>query len=188
MHARPLNLAFALIASAALAGCGTVNTISGWLGNKIAFGEPQLQRHLDHNFPREFDKLGGLVSATLSHPRLTIPRDDTRLHLDFDISVSALGAKNISSGNFTLVSGLRYNPATQGLHLHNPELANINMPNAGSLLSGGTKELLNAVLVEYANEQPVYRLDDDLLRKLPAGKHIVSTDIEDGLVVVRLGK
>jgi hypothetical protein len=188
MRARTLTLAFALIAVATLASCETMNTVSGWLGNKIAFTEPQLQRHLDHNFPREFDKLGGLVSATLSRPRLTIPRDDTRLHLDFDISVSALGAKNISSGNFTLVSGLRYNPTTQGLHLHNPELANINMPNAGSLLSGGTKELLNAVLVEYANEQPVYRLNDDLLRKLPVGKHIVSTDIEDGLVVVRLGK
>lgn len=188
MRARPLIIALALIAAATLAGCGTMNTVTGWLGNKMTFAEPQLQRHLDHNFPREFDKLGGLVSATLSRPRLTIPRDDTRLHLDFDISVSALGAKNISSGSFTLVSGLRYNPATQGLHLHNPELANIDMPSAGSLLSGGTRELLNAVLVEYANEQPIYRLNDDLLRKLPAGKHIASTDIEDGMVVVRLGK
>lgn len=188
MRTRPLIFVFALLASATLAGCETVNTVSGWLGNKIAFGEPQLQRHLDHNFPREFDKLGGLVSASLSNPRLTIPRDDTRLHLDFDISVNALGAKNISSGSFTLVSGLRYDTTTQGLHLHNPELTNINMPNAGLLLSGGTRELLNAVLVEYANEQPIYRLDDDLLRKLPAGKRIVATDIEDGLVVVRLGK
>ena len=119
---------------------------------------------------------------------LTIPADDNRLRLDFDISVSALGAKDITSGSFALVSGLRYNPTTQGLHLKDPELLDINLPNAGSLLSGGTRTLLNNVLVEYANEQPVYRLDGDLLRKLPAGKHIVSTDIENGLVVVRLEK
>ena len=50
------------------------------------------------------------------------------------------------------------------------------------------RDRLNNVLVEYANEQPVYRLDGALLRKLPAGKHIVSTDIENGLVVVRLEK
>ena len=64
----------------------------------------------------------------------------------------------------------------------------VTTPGRSDPLIGGTRELLNAVLVEYANEQPVYRLNDDLLRKLPAGKHIVSTDIEDGLVVVRLGK
>ena len=188
MYARPPTLAFALIAGVTLAGCQTVNTLSGWLGNKVAFTEPQLQRHLDRSFPREFDKLGGLVSATLSQPRLTIPADDNRLRLDFDISVSALGAKDITSGSIALVSGLRYNPTTQGLHLKDPELLDINLPNAGSLLSGGTRTLLNNVLVEYANEQPVYRLDGDLLRKLPAGKHIVSTDIENGLVVVRLEK
>lgn len=188
MRVRPLTLVLALIATAALAGCGTLNTVSGWLGNKVSFTQPQLQRYLDNSFPREFDKLGGLVSAKLSNPELGIPRNEDRLHLDFDISVSALGAKNITSGSFTLVSGLRYDPATQGLHLQNPELANINLPNAGSLLSGGTRELLNAVLVEYANEQPVYRLDSDLLRKLPPGKHIAATTIENGLVVVHLEK
>lgn len=188
MRARTLSLVLALIATATVAGCQTVNTLSGWLGNKVAFTEPQLQRYLDNSFPREFDKLGGLVSATLSQPQLSLPSNDDRLHLDFDISVNALGAKNVTSGSFTLVSGLRYNPATQGLHLKNPELVNIDLPNAGSLLSGGTRELLNAVLVEYANEQPVYRLDSDLLRKLPAGKHIASTEIENGLVVVRLEK
>lgn len=188
MRARSTSLIFALIATAALAGCQTVNTLSGWLGNKVAFTEPQLQRYLDNSFPREFDKLGGLVSARLSKPRLSLPQGDDRLHLGFDISVNALGAKNITSGSFTLVSGLRYDPATQGLHLKNPELRDIDLPNAGTLLSGGTRELLNAVLVEYANEQPVYRLDSDLLRKLPPGKRIASTEIENGLVVVRLEK
>ena len=37
MYARPPTLAFALIAGVTLAGCQTVNTLSGWLGNKVAF-------------------------------------------------------------------------------------------------------------------------------------------------------
>ena len=188
MRTRFPTLILALIAGALLAGCGAVNTMSAWLDNKVTFTEPQLQRHLDRNFPREFDKLGGLVSATLSHPRLSIPAQDNRLRIDFDISISALGAKDITAGSFALASGLRYDPVTQGLHLKNPELLDIQLPKAGTLLSGGTRSLLNDLLVEYANQQPVYRLDNDLLRKLPAGKHIVSTDIENGQVVVRLGK
>ena len=188
MRARTLPLAFTLLASLALAGCETLNTVSAWLGNEVSFTAPQLQRQLDTSFPREFDKLGGLVSATLSHPRLSIPQGDSRLRLDFDIAVNALGAKNVTSGRFALASGLRYNPATQGLHLENPELLSIDVPNSGSLLKGGTRGLLNAVLVEYANEQPVYRLDSDLLRKLPTGKRIASTQIENGLVVVNLDR
>ena len=188
MRTRLPTLVLALIASALLAGCGAVNTMSAWLGNKVAFTEPQLQRHLDRNFPREFDKLGGLVSATLSHPRLSIPTGDSRLRLDFDIKVDALGARDVASGRFALASGLRYDPATQGLHLQDPEILSIDVPNAGSLLKGGTRELLNAVLVEYAREEPVYRLDGDLLRKLPPGKRIGSTTIEDGRVVVHLAQ
>lgn len=186
MRVRPLFLPILLLAGLTLAGCTTLNTVTSWLGNRVSFTAPQLQRHLDNSFPREFDKLGGLVSATLRNPRLSIPQGDRRLRLDFDVSVNALGASNLTSGRFALASGLRYDPATQGLHLQDPELLSIEVPNAGTLLKGGTRELLNAVLVEVAKEQPVYRLDSDLLRKLPAGKRIATTDIENGLVVVRL--
>ncbi len=181
-------IASLLLASLLLGGCGTLNTVSAWLGNRVSFTAPQLQRSLDNRFPREFDKLGGLVSATLSHPRLSIAPGDDRLRLDFDIAVNALGAKNITAGRFALASGLRYDTATQGLHLKDPELLSVDMPNAGSLLSGGTRELLNALLTEYAKEEPVYRLDNDLLSKLPSGKRIASTQIENGLVVVRLDR
>ena len=186
MHARLPTLVFALIAGVTLAACGTVNTLSGWLGNKVAFTESQLQRHLDRSFPREFDKLGGLVSATLSEPRLTIPADDNRLRLDFDIGVSALGARDVSRGHFALASRLRYDPATRGLHLDNPEILSVDVPGSGSLMSGGTRQLVNTVLAEYARSEPVYRIDNDILQRLPASKRIAGTQIENGRVVIHL--
>ena len=112
--------------------------------NKINFTQPQLQRYLNQSFPREFDKLGGLVSATLTNPRLSIPSGDDRLRLDFDIGVSALGARDVSRGHFALASRLRYDPATQGLHLDNPEILSVDVPGSGSLISGGTRQLVAA--------------------------------------------
>lgn len=187
MRASRFILAFAA-AALLLAGCQTLNTVSGWLGNRVAFTAPQLQRYLDNSFPRDFDKLGGLVSARLSNPRISLPAGDNRLRLDFDVGFGALGSTSMRSGKFALASGLRYNPSTQGLHLENPELLSVEVPGSGSLLQGGTRELLNTVLVEYARQDPVYRLDSDLLRKLPAGKRIASTQIENGLVVVHLDR
>lgn len=171
-----------------LAGCQTINTVSAWLGNRVAFTAPQLQRYLDNSFPRDFDKLGGLVSARLSNPRITLPPGDDRLRLDFDVGVGTMGSTSMRSGRFALASSLRYDPATQGLHLENPELLSVEVPGSGALLQGGTRELINTVLVEVARQEPVYRLDSDLLRKLPAGKRIASTRIEDGLVVVHLDR
>lgn len=180
------RIACLLALAAGMAACTTLNAVSAWLGNEVAFTAPQLQRKLDNSFPRDFDKLGGLVSARLANPRLSIPQGDHRLRLDFDIAVSALGETPVDSGHFALLSGLRYNPATQGLHLDDPELLSVDVPGAGSLLKGGTRGLINTLLADYAASEPVYRLDDDLLRKLPAGKRIGSTNIENGHVVVRL--
>ncbi len=169
-----------------LAGCQTVNTLTGWLGNRVAFTAPQLQRYLDNSFPRDFDKVGGLVSARLSNPRISIPAGDTRLRLDFDVGLGAMGSSEMRSGRFALASSLRYDPATQGLHLENPEILSVEIPGSGSVMQGGTRQLLSRVLADYARQVPVYRLDSELLRKLPSGKHIGATQIENGLVVVRL--
>lgn len=180
---RPRLAFFVLLLALFLTACAT---LGGYFGNEVSFSQSQLQKRLDHNFPREFDQLGGLVSATLSHPRLSLASGDDRLHLDFDIGVRAVGAGNVTQGRFGLASRLRYNPATRGLHLENPEIVTIDLPGSGSLMKGGTRELLNAVLTEYAREVPVYRIDDDVLDRLPRGKQIGATLIEDGRIVVKL--
>jgi len=177
---------FALLALLSLAGCAAMNTVSGYLGNQISFTAPQLQRHLNNSFPRDFDKLGGLVSASLSNPRVTIPPSDDRLRLDFDIDVRALGVGEVSKGRFALASSLRYDPATRGLHLLDPEIVDVQLPGSGSLKQSGTRELINTVLAEYAKQEPVYRIDADVLDRLPANKRIGATLIEDGRIVVKL--
>ena len=70
MRTRRHFLTATLVAGATLvlAGCSTLNAVTGLLGNQINFTQPQLQRYLNQSFPREFDKLGGLVSATLTNP------------------------------------------------------------------------------------------------------------------------
>lgn len=180
-----LSLA-ACLCALLLAGCGTLNTVSGLFGDRITFTEAQLQRRLDRGFPREFDQLGGLVSATLRQPRLSLAEGDDRLRLDFDIDVGAIGAGQVAHGRFALASRLRYDPATRGLHLDQPEILSIDLPGSGDLMKGGTRGLINAVLAEYAREEPVYRIDGDVLDRLPRGKHIGATLIENGKIVVEL--
>jgi hypothetical protein len=177
---------FAAFLALALAACSTIGAMSAWLDDQVSFGAPQLQRYVDQRFPRDFDKLGGLVSITLANPRLSLPPGERRLRLEFDMGIGALGGQGVPNGHLALSSALRYDAATQGLHLVDPELLQFDLPGAGSLLKGGARGIVNSLLAEYARSEPVYRLEPDLIEKLPAGKRIGAVDIANGRVIVRL--
>ena len=55
-----------------------------------------------------------------------------------------------------------------------------------TLLKGGARGIVNSLLAEYARSEPVYRLEPDLLDKLPAGRRVERVAIERGVAVVHL--
>ncbi|MGV8930912.1 MAG: DUF1439 domain-containing protein [Luteimonas sp.] len=177
-----------VLLAALLAACSTIGVVSAWLNDQVAFTPSQLQHSLDKRFPRTFDKLGGLVSVTLANPRLSIPPGDSRLRLEFDMGLGALGSQGSPTGHLALASGLRYDAGTQGLHLVDPDLLQFDLPGSGTLLSGGARGIVNSLLADYARSEPVYRLDPGLLDKLPPGKHIGRVGIAKGVVVVHLDR
>jgi hypothetical protein len=183
----PFLFVSAAVASLALAGCSTLNAVGALLGNQVTFTQPQLQQALDRNFPKHYDKLGGLVSLTLLNPRLSIPPGSNRLRLDFDLGMGALGSDSSRpSGRFAVTSALRFDPGTRGLHLQDPAIESVDVPSLGGVMNSTARGLLNSWLVDYARDEPVYRFDNSLLDRLGA-RRIGRTEIENGLVVVHLG-
>lgn len=171
----------------ALTACSTLNAVTALLGNQVNFTQPQLQQSLDRNFPKHYDRLGGLVSMTLLNPRLSIPQGSNRLRLDFDLGMGALGSDSSRpSGHFALSSALRYDPGTRGLHLQDPTLEQVDVPSLGGMMNSSARGLLNTWLADYARDEPVYRFDNSLLDRL-GSRRIGRTDIENGEVVVHLG-
>src|SRR5690606_28615553 len=73
-------------------GCSTLNTLGAMLSSQVTFTQPQLQHALKKNFPKQYDQLGGLVSLRLTNPTLSIPHNSSRLHLDFEVRLSAAGS------------------------------------------------------------------------------------------------
>jgi hypothetical protein len=175
-----------LIVSSLLAACSTLGAIGALLGNQVTFTAPQLQGYLDRRFPRDYEKLGGLVTLTLLNPRLSIPQGSSRLQLDFDLGLGALGSSSRSpSGHFALQSGLRFDPRTRGLHLDNPAIVGVDVPALGGRMNDTARSALNSWLVDYARDEPVYQLDDSLLGRL-AGRRIGQTTIDNGVVTLHL--
>lgn len=175
---------FALV----LCACSTLGAVGALLGNEVVFTAPQLQQYLDRRFPRDYDRLGGLVSVTLLNPRLSIPPGQSRLRLDFDVGIGAFGRDSRTpSGRFALTSALRYDPGTRGLHLLDPAIEHVDIPALGGAMNGTARTALNRWLVDYAREEPVYRFDDSLIGRL-GSRRIAGTQIDAGRVIVHLGQ
>lgn len=190
MTPRRRFLAFSLVAGGmlTLAGCSTLDAVTALLGNQLNFTQPQLQQSLNRNFPKHYDKLGGLVSMTLLNPRLSIPQGSSRLRLDFDLGIGTLGSDSSRpSGHFALTSALRYDPSTRGLHLQDPAIEHIDVPSMGGVMNSTARGLLNNWLADYARDEPVYRFDNSLLDRL-GSRRVGRTEITGGQVVVQLGE
>lgn len=175
-----LVLAFAGL----LAACSSMGT-SALFGRDIAFTAPQLQAQLDRKFPRDYKKLGGLLSFSLLNPRLSLPGGG-RLKLEFDLGIGAMGnASRNPSGHFALESGLRFDPGSRGLHLDDPEIVSVDVPALGGVMNDSARAALNSWLLDYAREEPVYRLDDSTFGRT-ASRRIDRVDIDSGLITLRM--
>ena len=167
-----------------LAACSSLGS-SVLLGRDISFTAPQLQSQLDRKFPRDYKKLGGLVSVSLLNPRLSLPGGG-RLKLDFDIGIAGMGnAARSPSGHFALESGLRFDPGTRGLHLDNPQIVSVDVPALGGVMNDSARSMLNSWLLDYAREEPVYRLDDTTFGRI-ASRRIDRVNIDSGLITLQL--
>ena len=174
----------ALIVALLLAACSSMGNAL-LLGRDIAFSAPQLQSQLNRAFPRDYKKLGGLVALSLLNPRLSLPGGG-RLQLEFDLGIGGLGqSSRTPSGRFALQSGLRFDTQTLGLHLDRPEIVSVDVPRLGGAMNDTARSMLNSWLLDYARQEPVYRLDDGTLGRL-ASRRIQRVDIDPGTVTLRL--
>lgn len=183
-----LRAALLLATTATLGGCASLETAKAVLLNQVSFTPAQLQAHLDKHYPRQYDQLGGLVTLSVMSPKVAIPPDSTRLHLDFDIGIEGLGLRSDRpAGHIALTSGLRYDPRSNALYMEEPTLESAELPLLGSRMNATGRDLINGWLRDYARAEPVYRLDPDMQKKL-GERRIAGTLIRNERVVIELDR
>jgi len=155
--------------------------------NTLRFNAAQLQSAARTGFPMQHALLEGFASLTLSDPDVRIPAPGERLNLRLNYGIQLANGERLENGNVVVSSGLRYDPATRGLHLVDPVLEHIGTGAAGRGLPGGSREVLQDLIREYANSRPLYRLTDEDLAQVPGTLTAESLRIRDGQVELTLG-
>lgn len=181
MNVRPLlsRLAACTVLLAAAIGAQAAPSVSG---RQLSVGATDVQQYLDGSFPRTQNALGGLIAMTMSHPQLTLPQGN-RLDLGFDVAMATAGGSPAPLGKVKLSSGLRYDAQTQGFHLQEPTVDDFTPANNGGKLDARTRSLLNAWLADYAQREPIYKIDPSVGALLGA-LQVQSAQVENGKLVV----
>ncbi|GAB3056867.1 DUF1439 domain-containing protein [Stenotrophomonas tumulicola] len=151
-------------------------------GRQLSVEAGDVQQYLDGSFPRTQDALGGLVALTMSDPKLSLPAGE-RLDLGMDIALATAGGAPTRLGTVKLSSGLRYDQQTQGFHLQQPTMDEFTPARQGAKLDSRTRSLLNAWLSDYAQREPIYRIDPAVAGLLGA-LQVQSAQVKDGRLQV----
>ena len=140
----------------------------------MRINEKQLQERLNEKFPIvKTHKLLGTV--TFENPRISLQREDNRVELGLDVSLSniAINGKDLR-GTVEILAFVTYNAKKKALYLTEPQLQQFivnGLPEQNvQLLSG----LFMPAIEKLLKRKPLYRLKD-----LEGFKNIAATLVKD---------
>ena len=165
-----------------------MGTFWNYMRGEFMIDESEVQRRLDRRFPRDFKVRNDTLTVTLSNPQATLPRDKAHLELAFDMHLNVPGVRRQPQGHFALVSGLRYDPATYSLYLHEPVLTALDLPLGAQLQGEQVQAMGNELLADYARNEPIYTLSEHRRNEIPMGRSIDAVDIENGRIIIRVSR
>jgi hypothetical protein len=176
--ARRRLLLLPLAAAALLAGCASLTG-----PRNVDVPLERLQRGLEERFPLQQRALG-VFELQLSRPRLAILRDNDRLALDADVSVSSPLFRPSLQGRVALSGRLLVDNVRNAVVLSDARIDRFAMDSAPAGAQGQLASAASVVVDRIVRDVPVYRFRPDELRYL--GVQYVPTTIHttrDGLVV-----
>jgi hypothetical protein len=171
----------ALAAACLSGGC------SSWRETTLRITEQQLQERLNEKFPivKTHQLLG---TVTYENPRISLQREDNRVELGLDISLSniEINGKDLR-GTVEMLASVTYNAKKKALCLTEPQLQQFilnGVPEQNvQLLSG----LFMPAIEKLLKRKPLYRLKDQEGFKNIAAMLVKDIRVRDGCLEVVFG-
>jgi hypothetical protein len=170
--------ALPLAAGALLAGCASLTG-----PREVEIPVERLQRGLEQRFPLQQRALG-VFDLQLARPQLAILRDNDRLALTADVSVSAPLMRRPLQGTVALSGRLLVDNVRNAVVLSDAQIDRFTVPGTDERMQGNLTAAANVVVERLVRDVPIYHFRPDELRYL--GVQYVPTTIHttrDGLSV-----
>ncbi|TWI69881.1 uncharacterized protein DUF1439 [Pseudoduganella lurida] len=171
-------VALAVAAGALLGGCASLTG-----PREVAVPLERLQRGLEQKFPLQQRALG-VFELQLARPQVTVLRDNDRLALAADVSITSPLLRQAVQGSVSLSGRLLVDNVRNAVVLGDAHIDRFTVGGADERLQGQLTAAANVVAEKLVRDMPVYHFRPDELRYL--GVQYVPTTIRttaDGLAI-----
>ncbi|MGV3742301.1 MAG: DUF1439 domain-containing protein [Burkholderiaceae bacterium] len=169
---------------AVLASLMLLTSCASLLGTRnVELSLAQLQDAMARKFPFDSRYLE-LVDVRLTNPRLALQPGTNRLITTMDASLTPPFMEKGWTGNFTMSSFLKVDPARRAIMLDDPRMENIAIDGLSGPYANRVAKALGLVAEQFLQNAPLYTFDANDFRY--AGAQFLPTKINttsNGLVV-----
>ena len=148
---------------------------------EVRLTEQQLQQQLDSQMP--LSQSQGIVTLTLSHPKLDLLPSGNRLSLRTNaLIVTSIGLQ--SSGQLTVEGKIRYDKASYSFFIEEPVIRQLDIDGLAPGLHPQLISMAQKALTPALTGQPVYTLSDQDVTQAMARMMLKSLTITETEVVL----
>jgi hypothetical protein len=158
-RARRRALALLALPSLMLAGCASITG-----PREVEIPLERLQRGLEQRFPLQQRALG-VFELQLARPRLAILRDNDRLALDADVSVTSPVLRRALQGTVALSGRLQVDNVRNAVVLSEARIERFGVGDTDERTQGQLAAAANIVVERLVRDVPVYHFRPEDLRR-----------------------
>ncbi|MCD8522074.1 MAG: DUF1439 domain-containing protein [Saccharospirillaceae bacterium] len=148
---------------------------------EIRLSEQQLQQQLNRQMP--LSQRQGMVTLTLSHPKLDLLPSGNRLSLQTNaVIATSIGLQ--SSGQLTVEGKIRYDKALYSFFIEEPVIRQLDIDGLAPALQPQLTALAQKALTPALTGQPVYTLSDQDVTQAMARMMLQSLTITETEVLL----
>ncbi len=171
----------------ALTAACLVSSCSSWRGTTLRITEDELQKRVSKKFPiQKSHPLLGTV--TYENPRISLRRNDNRVELGIDISLSniTINEKNLN-GSVQVLASAAYDSNGKALFLKDPQLQQFTLNGIPEQNVQMLSNLFMPAIEKLLTRKPVYRFkEQDNVTNL-AGMLVKDIRVRDGCIEIIWG-
>jgi len=155
---------------------------------EIRLTQQEIQERLDQKFPLT-KKYLFLIDVTYSNPRVTLVSGDDRVRFSLDAALGNLtpGNGDKVQGSPEVVAGVRYDAARYEFYLVDPVISSLEINGLPESIAPRAQKALQAVIQEYLDHFPIYKLQPTDIKKATAGMIVKRVRVDNGELVFTLG-
>lgn len=154
----------------------------------VRVSEEELRSRIEKKLPYT-KKYLAIFSVTLSNPRVNLVSGSDRINMGIDagLSVAAGEAAKAFGGQVDISGVLRYDAATGGFFLLEPEVDRLSIQGLPEKYTAGATQAVSSALKAFYREHPVYTLRPTDFKKAAARLLLRSVVVENEELVITLG-